>query len=97
MHTADSEAYMLPAGSPVRPENVPVLQQDAATNATLQLGVQGKGKGDVVHPNQGAPKYPAKGTTIHTLCTSNGSPYLNFQTRIMCALTPQLPKGRQGC
>lgn len=22
-------------------------------------------------------------TSIHTLCTSNGSPYLNFQTRIM--------------
>lgn len=21
--------------------------------------------------------------TIHTMCTSNGSPYLNFQTRIM--------------
>jgi hypothetical protein len=25
------------------------------------------------------------GDTIHTLCTSNGSPYLNIQTRIMCA------------
>ena len=24
-----------------------------------------------------------KGTTIHTLVTSNGSPYLNFQNRIM--------------
>ena len=23
------------------------------------------------------------GRTIHTLCTSNGSPYLNYQTRIM--------------
>ena len=28
---------------------------------------------------------PTKGDTIHTLCTSNGSPYLNFQNRIMCA------------
>ena len=27
---------------------------------------------------------PMKGDTIHTLCTSNGSPYLNFQNRIMC-------------
>ena len=27
---------------------------------------------------------PTKGDTIHTLCTSNGSPYLNFQNRIMC-------------
>lgn len=26
---------------------------------------------------------PTKGDTIHTLCTSNGSPYLNFQNRIM--------------
>ncbi|KAK9795215.1 hypothetical protein WJX73_002433 [Symbiochloris irregularis] len=28
-------------------------------------------------------QFPDKGTEIHTLCTSNGSPYLNFQTRIM--------------
>lgn len=26
---------------------------------------------------------PTTGDTIHTLCTSNGSPYLNFQNRIM--------------
>ena len=32
------------------------------------------------------PGIPTKGTTIHTLVTSNGSPYLNFQNRIMCAL-----------
>jgi len=25
----------------------------------------------------------SKGRSIHTLCTSNGSPYLNYQTRIM--------------
>ena len=38
-----------------------------------------------------AEKFPSKGTDIHTLCTSNGSPYLNFQTRIMYArLTPLL-------
>ncbi len=30
---------------------------------------------------------PTKGDTIHTLCTSNGSPYLNFQNRIMCAMS----------
>ena len=29
------------------------------------------------------PGIPYKGTTIHTLVTSNGSPYLNFQNRIM--------------
>ena len=27
--------------------------------------------------------WPKTGRTIHTVCTSNGSPYLNFQTRIM--------------
>lgn len=27
--------------------------------------------------------FPTKGDTIHTLVTSNGSPYLNFQNRIM--------------
>ncbi len=27
--------------------------------------------------------WPRTGRTIHTVCTSNGSPYLNFQTRIM--------------
>ena len=34
---------------------------------------------------------PTKGTTIHTLVTSNGSPYLNFQNRIMCAPNPSNP------
>ncbi len=29
---------------------------------------------------------PTTGDTVHTLCTSNGSPYLNFQLRIMCAM-----------
>ena len=33
----------------------------------------------------GTTKFATKGTDIHTLCTSNGSPYLNFQTRIMYA------------
>lgn len=29
------------------------------------------------------PGIPTKGMTIHTLVTSNGSPYLNFQNRVM--------------
>ena len=32
------------------------------------------------------PGIPTKGTAIHTLVTSNGSPYLNFQNRIMYVL-----------
>ncbi|CAL8467638.1 g7176 [Coccomyxa elongata] len=35
---------------------------------------------------------PAKGTTIHTLVTSNGSPYLNFQSRIMYGTYKQVQK-----
>ena len=27
--------------------------------------------------------WPRTGRTVHTVCTSNGSPYLNFQTRVM--------------
>ena len=32
---------------------------------------------------------PRTGRGIHTLVTSNGSPYLNFQLRIMCAPDPR--------
>jgi hydroxyproline O-arabinosyltransferase len=31
------------------------------------------------------PGWPTRGSTVHTLCTSNGSPYTNFQNRIMYA------------
>eukprot|EP00892_Ulva_mutabilis_P001996 jgi/Ulvmu1/11798/UM080_0009.1 len=37
-----------------------------------------------------------KGQTVHTLCTSNGSPYINFQSRIMYGtyqLTQKMPGG----
>lgn len=27
--------------------------------------------------------FPERGKTFHTICTSNGSPYVNFQNRIM--------------
>ena len=73
----------VPAGSPVRPEDVLVMGNQSAGDGAAST--RGQTEGNVVHPNQGAPKYPTTGTTIHTLCTSNGSPYLNFQTRIMCA------------
>ncbi|KAK9816540.1 hypothetical protein WJX72_001729 [[Myrmecia] bisecta] len=55
-----------------------------------------------VQPQQGASSaaassaYPTKGTMIHTVCTSNGSPYLNFQNRIMFGtykLAQQMPGG----
>lgn len=40
----------------------------------------------------------SKGDTIHTLCTSNGSPYLNFQLRIMYGtyqLAQKMPGGNK--
>lgn len=39
-----------------------------------------------VKTGSATPGIPTKGTTIHTLVTSNGSPYLNFQNRIMYVL-----------
>ena len=39
--------------------------------------------------------WPTVGSTVHTLCTSNGSPYTNFQTRIMYA-TYQLAQKAPG-
>lgn len=44
----------------------------------------------------GHPDWPRRGRTVHTLCTSNGSPYTNFQNRIMYAtykLSQKMPGG----
>lgn len=49
--------------------------QPRASDKTAANGAAAKSSGS-----------PTKGDTIHTLCTSNGSPYLNFQNRIMCAI-----------
>lgn len=43
-----------------------------------------------VKTGSATPGIPTKGTTIHTLVTSNGSPYLNFQNRIMYVLVVQM-------
>ena len=49
-----------------------------------QAAGAGKGLG-----SRGVPDgIPRTGTGIHTLVTSNGSPYLNFQLRIMCGPVP---------
>ena len=52
---------------------------DAAMHA--QQTIKAAAKGIAAKPSG----RPTTGDTIHTLCTSNGSPYLNFQNRIMCA------------
>ena len=55
------------------------------TKAAEQATSVGDGRG--LSPLQAAIvaelPWPRTGRTIHTVCTSNGSPYLNFQTRIM--------------
>ena len=58
-------------------------QQQQQPEATQQSG-GAAGAVTVISP------LPMTGDTIHTLCTSNGSPYLNFQLRIMCAPPPPL-------
>lgn len=57
----------------------------AATGMHAQRAEQvvgaGEGSRSKSVPDDGIPR---TGTSIHTLVTSNGSPYLNFQLRIMC-------------
>lgn len=53
---------------------------DGASAAAVSAAKQAAGGVASVMKEQAS---PTKGDTIHTLCTSNGSPYLNFQNRIM--------------
>lgn len=58
--------------------------------ATAQLGQQ---QGARAGSGQGSSRWrPEEQHNIHTLCTSNGSPYLNFQTRIMYATYKKVRK-----
>jgi len=65
-------------------ESLPVAQLASRASGTFKP--EGKGS----RPDDRASQ--TTGDTIHTLCTSNGSPYLNFQTRIMWALPLPLPR-----
>jgi len=67
---------------------------DAAGAAAAGMGTQasqragagaGRGGGGEAGPVWRSADVPRTGSGIHTLVTSNGSPYLNFQLRIMCA------------
>jgi hypothetical protein len=52
--------------------------------------------GATVQPDVGNSLWPRTGNRVHTLCTSNGSPYTNFQSRIMYGtykLTQAMPGG----
>lgn len=65
-----------------------MMESSVGSGGAVQLQQQAKQEAasKVVQPMAKATGFPTKGDTIHTLCTSNGSPYLNFQNRIMCAL-----------
>jgi hypothetical protein len=52
--------------------------------------------GTTVQQDVGNSLWPRTGNRVHTLCTSNGSPYTNFQNRIMYGtykLTQAMPGG----
>jgi len=56
------------------------------TQALQRAGAgAGRGGGGEAGPVWRSADVPRTGSGIHTLVTSNGSPYLNFQLRIMCA------------
>ncbi|KAL3161193.1 hypothetical protein ABBQ38_009560 [Trebouxia sp. C0009 RCD-2024] len=69
------------AGYPVQDRQLPgsEFSLTEASDAD-KFGVTATNAGLAIASN-GA--YPHSGSSIHTLCTSNGSPYLNYQTRIM--------------
>ena len=63
-----------------------MMDGGVGSGSKSQLQQQKQGASNVIEVVAKASGFPTKGNTIHTLCTSNGSPYLNFQNRIMCAL-----------
>lgn len=76
-----------------KPTRVASSQTIAAQSKLAQLV-----GGDMQHAGAQAGSgrdWPADGSAVHTLCTSNGSPYLNFQNRIMYA-TYQLAQKAPG-
>jgi hypothetical protein len=61
--------FPAPAARAADPGLIPVTGQ---ANAGMDIGAAAD------HP-----EWPRKGNKVHTMCTSNGSPYTNFQNRIM--------------
>lgn len=57
---------------------------EASDAGTDEFSLQASDKDITIKSNPDTnDAFPLSGSTIHTLCTSNGSPYLNYQTRIM--------------
>ena len=64
--------------------NSAVHVAEASGTGADKFSVQASDKDTVIKSDSGTNGvFPLSGGTIHTLCTSNGSPYLNYQTRIM--------------
>ena len=55
-------------------EAISVHDASATSDVTPQIDIAKEAAG-----------WPTVGSTVHTLCTSNGSPYVNFQNRVMYA------------
>ena len=88
-HDADVPRKMMEAKAGAGVDDAELLQQQFK-EALLAKRAAKSGASAVAVPavKQVAEKamFPTTGNTIHTLCTSNGSPYMNFQNRIMCVL-----------
>jgi hypothetical protein len=61
-------------------EVIAVHDAAATVDDTPQINLKGSSQ-----KHASVPGWPSEGSTVHTLCTSNGSPYTNFQNRIMYA------------
>jgi hypothetical protein len=68
-------------------EVIAVHDAAATSDVTSLVTLQGLPK-----KHDSPPGWPTEGTTVHTLCTSNGSPYTNFQNRIMYATYKMVQK-----
>ena len=62
---------------------MPSQNHQYAMGSVGRVGLQSAGSGYEDGSTDIKNSPDSEQTSIHTLCTSNGSPYLNFQTRIM--------------
>jgi hypothetical protein len=65
--------------------SIAVHDTAATTDATSQVELAYHTSQKSTSRNPSPEGWPTQGSTVHTICTSNGSPYTNFQNRIMYA------------
>ncbi|DBA81022.1 TPA: hypothetical protein ACH3X2_007228 [Trebouxia sp. C0005] len=71
-------------------------QQADTTSEQLTVTADGKVLPVALTDSSMGAASASKGRSIHTLCTSNGSPYLNYQTRIMYGTYQMIQKAAGG-